>query len=216
MPTEQLEIDLTAGQYLLLSQDNNDEFSAFVAQAAAELEVSQNLSLMGAVGWYRYGDTEPDGAQGAVDDNNGNSLNTAGDEYLASFHILNPIASATYRGFSMPLTVVGEYMLNTGADGAAREGDEGWAIGASIGETQQPGDWYAFYQYQRIEQDAVFSPFSQDDFRFGTNFKGHAYGVRYKVSDLFSVRGWGLTSRPESGASIGNSTRLRLDLDAKF
>lgn len=225
MPAENIEFDLTAGQYLLLSQDNDDEFSAFVAQAAAEVKVSQDLSLMGAVGWYRYGDTEPDGTLGAVNDNRGNSVNINPgdpntppfpDEYLASFHILNPIASATYRGFAMPVTLAGEYVLNTGADGDQRDGNQGFALGASIGETRQPGDWSAFYQYQRIERDAVFSPFSQDDFRFSTNFKGHTYGVRYKASDRFSIRGWGLTARPDSGPRIGNSTRLRLDLDARF
>jgi hypothetical protein len=228
MPAEGVEVDLTAGQYLLLSQDSGDEFSAFVAQAAAEVQVNRDLSVMGAVGWYRYGDTEPDGTLGAVDDNRGNSVNIDPgdpgppvvdpfpDKYLASFHILNPIASATYRGFAMPVTLAGEYVLNTGADGDTRDGNQGFALGASLGETRQPGDWSAFYQYQRIERDAVFSPFSQDDFRFGTNFKGHTYGVRYQASDRFSIRGWGLTSRPDSGPRIGNSTRLRLDLDAKF
>lgn len=226
---EGVEVGLTAGQYLLLSQDDGDESSAFVAQAVAEANVNQDLSLMGALGWYRYGDTEPDGALGGVADNNGNSIrinpgDPVGppvippfpDKYLADFHILNPIASARYRGFALPVTVAGEYVLNTGADGDARGDDRGWALGASIGETKQPGDWYAFYQYQRMERDAVFSPFSQDDFRFGTNFKGHVYGVRYKASDRFSIRGWGLTARPDAGSKIGNSTRLRLDLDAKF
>ena len=224
MPAENLELELTAGQYLLLSQDDFDEFSAFVAQGAAKLKIDEHWSVMGAVGWYRYGDTEPDDSLGAVNDNNGNSVridltdpnDPFADKYLADFHILNPIASATYRGLSMPVTLAGEYVLNTGADGDTRDGNTGWAIGGSVGQTKQPGDWYVFYQYQRIEQDAVFSPFSQDDFRFGTNFKGHVYGAKYKVSDRFSVRGWGLTARPVDGPSIGNSTRLRLDLDASF
>ena len=219
MPTENLYVDLTAGQYLLLSHDSSDEFeefSAFVAQGAAKLKIDEHWSVKGAVGYYRYGDTEPADSTAVVSDNNGNSVNLAGTKYLSDFQVLNPIASATFGGFDVPVTVSGEYIWNMGADGDTRDRDRGWAVGASVGGTQQPGDWYVFYQYQRIEQDAVFSPFSQDDFLLGTNFRGHVYGVKYKVTDRFSLRGWGLTARPEDGPSSGQSTRLRLDLDAKF
>ena len=72
-----------------------------------------------------------------------------------------------------------------------------------------------------MQQDAVFSALAQDDFQQSTDFRGHVYGVKYKISPRLSVRGWGLTSQTERGHAAGrvdddDGTKLRIDLDVRF
>lgn len=221
MPTPDLDISLMAGQYLLVAEHATDEFSAFVAQASAKARLAEKTSLTAALGWYRYGNPHPDGNLDSAALDRSNLL--VGGEYASDFHILNPIVAVHYGGFGIPVTVAGEYIYNTGADegSGAQDGDEnGFAIGFSAGQTKKKGDWKLFYQWQRVEQDAVFSPFSQDDFQFASGFRGHVYGVKYQLTDRVSVRGWGLTAQTERhGAGApddDDDTKLRFDVDARF
>ncbi len=228
--SEGLNVNLVAGQYLLFADDSTSttdgsdaELSAFVAQAAANYK-GDGFKALAALGWYRYGDTSPDMNNAALPVSNDISNSTTAADFVADFHILNPIAALTFDCGGQPLTISGEYILNTGADGGAN-GDDGYAVGTSFGSTGSPGGWKVFYQWQRVQQDAVFSPYSQDDFLLnGSNFRGHVYGVKYKLSKRIGLRAWGLTSVAEnSGANHGPnvpdedySTRLRFEVDAKF
>jgi hypothetical protein len=60
---------------------------------------------------------------------------------------------------------------------------------------------------------------SQDDFLVATNFRGHVFGVDYRLWERLGLRAWGLASRPNrtpAGVSNDESVRLRVDLTAKF
>lgn len=216
-----LELRAAAGEYLLAAQDAGDEVSIFAAQGSARAQLSDRWDLRAAVGWYRYTDTEPDGTTVPVAENSGNltlPLGMTPTAFASDFRILNPIASLRYSGPRFPITLAGEYIVNTGADGAS-DADEGFAAGISLGESDSPGEWKFYYQFQRVEQDAVFSPFAQDDFLRSTNFRGHVLGVDYRVTERLGVRAWGLVSRAErsmAGAPDDDDVRLRLDLDARF
>ena len=72
-----------------------------------------------------------DNAGNAVVDTDGD---TVADALLSDFSILNPITAVTY---------------------------DGWALEASLGRTEEKGDWRVDYQLQVVEQDAVFSAFAQ-------------------------------------------------------
>ncbi len=71
------------------------------------------------------------------------------------------------------------------------------------------------YQFQHIEQDAVFSPFVQDDFRRQTNFEGHVFGLAYTLHKKVSLHAWGLLDSAVAGAGE-NQSRFRLDLNVKL
>ncbi len=212
-PDADVSVDLTVGQYLLVANNSDSEVGAFVAQAAARVKVSDQTNAMLALGWYRYSNIDD---PGAVLHDAGNLL--VGGEFVSDFRIVNPILSLSYTGFGVPLTLSGEYILNTGAKGAAADRDEGFAVGVSVGQTQAPGDWQAYYQWQRIQQDAVFSAFAQDDFQQVTNFRGHVFGIRHKLTERIGLRAWGLISRPErtAGGPDEDGARLRFDVDAGF
>lgn len=234
MPTADFDFDLTAGNYLLegddstpatsagAAKDADNEFWVFVAQAAARFQAAENTSVLAALGWYRFGDTEPGGSTAICGGHTNGNITTA-SACISDFHIWNPILAVSTDLAGLPFTVSGEYIINTGADNGTNE-DSGYAVGASLGKAKAPGDWSAFYQWQRIQSDAVFTPVAGDDFITAqSNFRGHVFGVKYKLTKRIGLRAWGLMSQPEDTRATtspnddhDNSTRLRLDLDAKF
>lgn len=210
-------LDITVGEYLILQQNELDEASVFVAQLSGEKALTSQLDLFTALGWYHYSDLTPDGGLAFRSRNSGNAI--AGDEFVSRFGILNPVVALTYRGLPRPLTVSGEAIINTRADG----GDgQGWALGFSYGETRKARDWQVYYQFQYIERDAVLSAVSQDDFTLATNFRGHAFGVRYQLLDNIGVHLWGLLAERLSSDSFFFSNtgddqwRFRIDFNIKF
>ena len=138
---------------------------------------------------------------------------------VSDFGIFNTIASLTWEGWRTPLTVAGEYIWNTQARGGH---DQGWALGASLGKTKKKGDWRIYYQWQVVEQEAVFSPFAQDDFLLQTNHRSHVFGSNYQLADNVGLHLWGLISARDltsAGATTDSDKdqwRLRVDLTIKF
>ncbi len=210
-------LDFTIGEYLVLQQDELDEASLFVAQVAGEQALTTNLNLLAALGWYRYSDLTPDGSLTFRLRNAGNAI--AGDDFASDFSIVNPIVALTYKGLPRPLTVSGELMFNTRA---VHGRGEGWALGLSYGETRRPKDWRVYYQFQYIERDAILSAVSQDDFTLATNFRGHMFGVQYKLSDAVGLHLWALLAERLSSDGFffddsgDDQWRVRLDLNIRF
>ncbi len=217
-------VDLYVGEYVLIEQSLADEASIFVAQAAARRSVSEHADATLAVGWYRYTDTAPDGSTGLVGDDAGNVLvdttvppDGMPDEFLSDFSIVNPILSVAYDGWSEPVTFGAEWIYNLEAE---TSNDQGYAAGVSVGRGEAKGDWKAWYQFQHVEQEAVFSAFAQDDFLLGTNARTHAGGVKYKIGDKIELHLWAMASaRDEISPAVptadsdSSQWRLRLDLN---
>ena len=117
------------------------------------------------------------------------------------------------------MTLSAEYILNTEA---RTSDDQGWAAGIAFGTTRSKGDWRFYYQYQVVEQDAVFSAFAQDDFLFATNHRSQLLGVNYQIMDKIGLHVWGLVSQRDKTfpASTTDSDkdqwRVRADLNIRF
>ena len=217
-------LNLILGEYTVLEQSTADNAFATVFQGSGRWGLSDKLKMDLALSYYFYTDPTPDGSRTILGDNAGNAtVDTDGDgdadEFRSDFGILNPIIAFNYDGWKYPLTFSGEYILNT----LARDGnDQGMAAGVALGKTQKKGDWKAYYQWQLVEQDAVFSPFSQDDFLFRTNHRSHVFGLRHQLRDNIGLHLWGLvsaldeTSSDSTTYSDRDQWRLRLDLDIKF
>ncbi len=73
---------------------------------------------------------------------------------------------------------------------------------------KKTGNHRGYYQYQSIEQDAIFTPFSQDDFLIATNHNSHIIGWHYLPMDRLDVHLWCMASEPEA-AALGVSTQMR-------
>jgi hypothetical protein len=208
---------LRGGKYLLLEQGGASEAAAIVAQAACGFDLGSGWSGTAALGYYDYGDVTPDGSATLLGDNNGNATVEEGGvvtDFESGFGIWNPILGLTTTAGSRPLSLGAEWMHNARAANGA---DGGWAVGVAWGQAREEGDVRLYYQWQVVEQDAVFSPFAQDDFLFATHHRSHAFGVNYQLADGIGLHLWALVSAPEeSEGDDSDGWRLRLDLNVKF
>jgi hypothetical protein len=217
-------VEASLGGYIVNEEAGEDDVYALVAQVHLRDELASGVRGDLAVGYYNYSDVTPGGEADLIADNRGNALEDKDgdgepDDYASSFGILNPIASLTIERGERPLVFSAEYIENFRAD---IDDDTGWAVGVSYGMAAKRGEWRAYYQWQEVQRDSVFSPFAQDDFLLATNHKSHVAGVRYALTDSVGLHLWGLVSARDDTSS-GSTTdsdddqwRLRLDIDVKF
>jgi hypothetical protein len=218
-------LDFRAMGFDLLESNLTDDVFGLAAQVAATFKFGKCWKTTGAVGYWYWFNPTPGGNTTVLADNAGNVVvdtngDLVADQFQSDFAILNPIASVTYqRCEHWPITVAAEYIWNTEAH---NDRDQGFAVGASIGKNSKKGDWRFDYQYQKVEQDAVFSVVSQDDFLLQTNFEGHLFSVWHNFTDEIYARLWLMVcSRDELGTSATTDSdqdqwRFRIDLNFKF
>jgi hypothetical protein len=218
------EVRIVASQFFVQERGGARDATAFVVQGSGRVRLAEDLSAELAIGYYRYSDLETDGHPGFSSmDNAGNALiDTDGDmipdKFASDFEIINPILSLFYGGWKLPLTLSGEYIKNLEAE---IDDDEGWGIGAALGKTGDEGDWRFYYQYQVVEQDAVLSAVSQDEFLFSTNFKGHVFGTQYQLTKKIQLHLWALAAeRDKPVAVLGQNDqtqwKIRGDVVVRF
>jgi ABC-type phosphate transport system substrate-binding protein len=209
---------LVMGGYSVQHSSDSKDVYALVGQVSGKAEISNDVAGRLSLAGYHYTDVNPSGSTDLIDDNRGNAA--AGGEYVSQFGIINPILALEWEGLSGPLVTSAEYVRNLRAE---IDNDEGWALGIAYGSRARRGDWRAYYQWQVVERDALFSPFAQDDFLQRVNFRGHAAGVSYMFTDKIALHLWALVSSIDdvdptvpSEADDQDQWRLRLDLDVKL
>ena len=210
-------VRLTAGQYVLLEQAAAEDAFATVLQASASQPLAEGWGFRGALGYYHYYDATPGGSTVILKgENSGNATDPTGSDFVSEFGVLNPIAAFTYGGAPKPLTFAGEYFRNLRAE---IDEDQGFALGVAYGSTGTGGDWQLAYQWQLVEQDAVFTPFSGDDFTIATNYMGHVLSWTYMFEKSIGLRLWALLAAPDSpppGVDDELQYRVRADLTVSF
>lgn len=212
------ELRIVNGAYILL-EDSAAWMDA--AQIASTFGITENLKLTAASGFYFYDNVNAGGpgTDSIVrNDNGGNSAaDTDGDgildTFVARFHISDSFVNLVYTGLPMPLAFHGQYFHNFGS-GAAR--DDGYSLGTAYGQLKEQWDWRIYYQYQLVQQDAVFSPVSQDDFLRQTNFKGYVFGVAFVPYSQVDLHFWGLLDKLDSAGGGNMQVRGRVDLNVRF
>ncbi|MCP4908506.1 MAG: hypothetical protein GY910_26325 [bacterium] len=195
--------------------DNNNGNNATILPIQGYAEVKEgDVKVTAAVALYKYSDMNSTGVGGLVGNARGNTI--AGGVYASRFTILNSFVSVDYTGLSVPITVVAELINNLGAN---RDSESmGWAVGAKTkfplcGRTHK-----LFYQYQKIEADAVYNATAQDDFQSrASNFTGHIAGIDWSLTKAVSFRTWALFERDRNfdGGTHSNQ-RIRGDFNFKF
>ena len=149
--------------------------------------------------------------------NAGNAV--AGGDFLSEFEMVHAVTGTTILIDGLPLTLAGEYFRNL-EDTIDEE--EGWSFGAKLGSLKEQWDWQLYAQYQVVGQDAVLSPFAQDDFLLQTNFRGWVGGVQLQLLENVSMNLWVLTaSRDNLGLTAttdddDDQIRWRLDFNISF
>ncbi len=203
------ELTWSLGQFLLLEQSLAQDASCSFGQLSVTQPLSSNARarMSAAMTWLH--DPAPGGTSFFSDRDRGNTL-VAG-AFAEDFGVLDVIGDVDFPVADRPLVVSAEWIDNVRADEPAR----GWALGAAWGRAAQAGDWRAYYQYQDVESDAVFSVLAQDDFLSATGFRGHVLGGNHQLARGVGLHLWGLISEASTGDG-GADWRVRIDLNVKF
>ncbi|HEU5125666.1 MAG TPA: putative porin [Verrucomicrobiae bacterium] len=228
---------LTGGAFVL------DEIAAsshdpFLLGAQAIWDAKWNKHFESSLGISAYDIVSKDGLATAnvANNNTGNTRNADGTP-AASFNPIILSGSATYKLDSVPafhgafpIKLAGEYLNNPAAD----DENQGWWAGVTFGSAAKKGNWELSYRYQRLEADAWYEEFVDDDnvgyfqtagasdksgLAGGTNIKGHLVKLNYAITDSLT---FGLTGffneliDPRPAGSKSGATHLMADLLWKF
>ncbi len=214
---------LVNGVYLLSHIRSGAEKTVLNAsQATLGIPLSKNFNLTASSSFYYFNNIKGRNISTTVFDNNagnatfeelhvGGSDTTFTTHYTSDFHTLDNFLLLNVKSLPHLLTLKGQLFYNFGAT----DKNTGYAAGFSYGDLNRPGNWRLYYQFQHLQQDAVFSPFVQDDFRRQTNFTGQVFGLAYAFHKKVSLHVWGLFDSAVSGGGE-NHSRFRLDLNVKL
>lgn len=169
---------LTAKAAGLYFQIDESTFAADTSMTGAQAEFASSAGVVGfgvAVGYFDYRLRHLGGADSG--DFRSNLLLPDGS-YLSDFDLLDVIATVSFGGFGehWPVTLVGDYVHNFGAEVDA---DTGFGGEVSVGRASRPGDWKFGYGYAQAEVDAVFAAFSHDNLGIATNYRLHTISIDY-------------------------------------
>ena len=176
------------------------------AQARWDGKWTKQLNSSLGFAYYTISDKENLGNAAVENLNFGNTRNAAGN----LVYNYNPIvvdaavtyllpASPVYPG-EFPVKLWGEYINNPSAPNR----DDGYTGGVTFGKAGKKRAWEVGYRYERLEGDAWYEEFVNDDFgafaqaaqansglgngyRSGTNMKGHIIKASYSLSDAFTL-----------------------------
>lgn len=210
--------DVALGTYVLDESPEGEESHATVAQAGLLIGSEQRLQLR------LYSDIFMlfIGSETTVDrlghpTGRGNLVEN--DRFVSDFHVVQGFVELETRVDGQPVVLSGGVMHNLKAHEYER--DNGWFAGALVGSVGGWGSGRVFVQYQVIEQEAVFTPWAQDEFPDdrGSRFRAVMAGGEMGITNKVSLQTWILAStllHPEPQESDSWIGRLRFDLNVRF
>ncbi|MAB81140.1 MAG: hypothetical protein CMJ89_17475 [Planctomycetes bacterium] len=218
------ELGFTVGYYDLVDERDTSDVNMVVGELKGSFEAGPQSIATLATSYIYYSDPTPGTSDLLLERNRGNAVvDTTGngmpDQFASDFGIWHTVLGVTYSGLGAPIAFGAEYIKNTRAE---VDDDSGYAVGAAWGSAARQDDWRVYYQWQVVEQDAVFSPISQDDFILTTNHRSHLFGVNYQFTDKIGLHLWALVSARDQAFntpttdSDNNQWRVRLDLNVKL
>jgi hypothetical protein len=153
---------------------------------------------------------------------NGNTGNTQNNfnPYVLSGSVTYKLDHFPLFPGECPIKLAGEYMDNP----AVSSNGEGYSIGATLGKAAKRGTWDLSYRYQRLEADAWYEGFVDDDnvaynggMVHGTNIKGHLVKLNYALTDAltFTFTGY-FNDLINAGPANNGGTHIMADLMWKF
>ncbi|MBI3929942.1 MAG: putative porin [Armatimonadetes bacterium] len=200
------EWSVRGGRYFLDAAPNYLPLGVNIADGSYRFKPSQNTELAFDVSFYGFDDT----AGLRLPQNRGNAVSRG--RLRSNFQLIDPSLTYSFAIGEVPVSTSLYYIKNLAA---SIPQDSAWAAGFAAGRLREPGDWSGFYRFQRVEQDALFSPVAQDDFTLAVNFEGHTAGVSHQLTQDLSAQAWVLAAEPLVPPG-GTQFRYRLDLFLKY
>jgi hypothetical protein len=197
--------DFSFGQYAVAENTNGQSEDAWMSVTSFDTDFS-DLSLGGS--YSHYGNMNGKGIE--ADDNRGNAISVA-DSYLSDFGIADIVLAYNLDNITLSAELIENLRADDNVDAS------GMAVGVSF--KTEAGDKF-YIQHQSIDQDAVFTGFSQDDtLSQASNYEGQILGYKTKLDNGLGMHVWGMAVTPidESIAGFDNTEyRFRVDFNLKF
>lgn len=204
---------LNTGAFWVEERSKADETMLYGLQAALEGKV-EDVKLTGGASFYLYDNVKGFAPVVDAEDSFGNSVATSEEDelsYLNDYEILEAFAKLGFT-LGLPVEFAGNYVVNQEADAD----DTGYMAGITVGKLKDAGSYNFFYNYRKLEADAVLGAYADSDtWGGGTDGKGHKFGAGYQISKNLSGHVTYMIS--EQGLDNGKDyDRLQVDLVAKF
>ncbi|AQT68575.1 hypothetical protein STSP2_01743 [Anaerohalosphaera lusitana] len=200
----------SAGVFYVEERPEDAESSLWAAQAGMKRELFADTSLTAGLGYFDYGNAK--GFQAFESSYTGSRLGNTlvNDRYDMDYDIFQMFGQLGWDAGGVPMVVFADYMKNTDA---TVSGDTAYLFGTGLGKRSKPGTWDVFYNYRRIESDAVIAAFTDANFGGGrTGSKGHKVNFNYQVS-----KNWVFATTYIWGDFVGSGKDYRdLYFDMKF
>ncbi len=139
--------------------------------------------------------------------------------FVTNYNILDTIGEVRYTKFDhFPITLTLDYARNMSDKlDLLRERNAYW-VEFKVGQTKEKGDVEFTYTFDRVQQDAVLSVFSFDDF-LGTNSRNNRVTGAYTLNKNVYFQFIGLFSQKfnvAKGVDNRTSKRVQLDINYRF
>ena len=145
------------------------------------------------------------------DDAFGNTLDT-NTLFVNDYNIVDVGLELGGKVAKLPFAVFGQFVQNLAAD----EEKTAFLAGFSIGEAKKANGWRLFYNFRKLERDAVFGTFSDSDFiGGGTGGAGHFMGAEFAVTPNLQLA-LIVQKSVIDDADETDYLRAQLDLSVKF
>jgi hypothetical protein len=140
---------------------------------------------------------------------------------INDYNVLDVTGLIALKLGSLPLSVMGDYILNTAnpKDAAGNETkDSGYQAGLILGKASDPSTWEAAYFCKLMGTDATVADVADADFGDGgTDRKGHIVWVAYSPTKALMAKvKFFRTERLDKTAAKDDIDRLQADLAVKF
>lgn len=202
----------------LQGDSRNGTVFAWVAEGGVNLKTGDNSSLMLGAGYSKIDIAGETPIFGDPDDFYGNSFVVnplTGDlEFKYDYHVAQLFAEWKFRLGKEPVSVFGNYVINTDAD----ENDTGYLFGVKYGSAKARGTWDAAWFYERLEADAVVGLLTDSDFGGGgTDARGHVLQGTYAFHPRWNFKATYFINEIElASENPRDLDRIQLDLNFKF
>lgn len=215
---------LLSGGALWVTEDPADDNTMLYAgQAAVRIKPREDAYVLVGAGVYAYNQLSGHDVlfNNRAFGNSAEDLNadTAGQEGVTPHwvfaHDYTEVEGFAEAGVDVgiPITVYGQYVVNTEVD----EEDTAWLAGAAVGRARAVNSIELGYNYRSLEKDALVGTFTDADCGGGgTNHRGHKIYIRYQATKALQLAlNYFLFSQDPDGKDL-RWQRVQLDVAVKF
>lgn len=189
----------------------NDNIFLYAAQIRKTLPFKDSQWVAG-LSYYGY-----ENLQGNFPVYDGVARNNSVDangRLIYDYNLIEGFLEYQTKLVEMPFSIFGSYVENTQASNQ----EDGFVVGAHLGEVTTPGSWNINYTFTDVEADAVVGVFNDSNFGDGApNAKGHTLRANYGLYNNTTVSlAWFVNELNIDQPITTDYDRFQIDVSFKF